>query len=87
MIGQAQGVVAGAGGDDAAAALVGGELEEFVAGAAFFEAAGHLEVVELAVDLGVAELGEAEAVGAGGVVDGVADAGAGGLDVGEGEHG
>ena len=52
MVGEAQGVIAGAGSDDAVFFLFGGELEELVAGAAFLEAAGHLEVVELAVDFG-----------------------------------
>jgi hypothetical protein len=62
-------------------------LEEFqfVSGAAFFEGAGDLEVVEFAVDLGVAEAAEGEGVVAGAGVDDVADAVAGGADGVEGD--
>ena len=84
---EAEGVVAGGGGDDAAAGLGGGELGEGVAGAAFFEAAGALEVFLFAVDLGAGEFAEGGRGGARGVDDGAVEAGAGGDDLGEWEGG
>jgi hypothetical protein len=47
MEGDGLGVIAGAGGDDAAAALIVGEGEDFVQRAALFEGSGALQVVEL----------------------------------------
>ncbi len=87
VVGESEGVVTGGGGDDAGLFLGGGELEEFVAGPAFFEGAGHLEVVELAEDLGAAEFGEGEGVRERRVVDGGADAVMGFANVVEGGRG
>ena len=67
-------MVAGAGGDDAAGGLLGGERGDAVECAALFEAAGHLQVFELEEDLLAGHAGEHLGAGAGGAVDGVADA-------------
>jgi hypothetical protein len=50
VVGDALGVVAGAGCDDAALCLVGGQGCDFVERSAFFEAAGHLQVFKLEED-------------------------------------
>ena len=50
MVGQAEGVVAGRGGDDAPAASRGRQQHERVAGTPLLERSGALEVVELADD-------------------------------------
>ena len=81
LIGEGLGVIAGGGGDDAALFLLGRQLGEGVGGAAFFETSGALEVVELAVDLHPGQLAQRDGVRTGGVVDGVLDAIARGLDV------
>ena len=85
VVGDALGVVAGGGGDDAAGGLVGSEGGDAVERAALLEGAGHLQVLELEVDLAAGEAGEDLRVRAGGEVDGAADAFACGLDVGEGD--
>jgi hypothetical protein len=68
------GVITGAGGDDAAAALVVGEGEDLVQRAALFESTGTLQVVELEEDLLAGHLGELRRVGRGRQVDMAADA-------------
>ena len=67
-------VVAGAGGDDAAAALVVGEGEDFVQRAALFERPSALEVIELEKDLLAGHLRQLCRVGRGRQVDMAADA-------------
>ena len=72
--GDGLGVIAGAGGDDAAAALVVGEGEDLVERAALFEGAGALQVVELEEDLLAGHLGKPGGVARGREVDVAADA-------------
>lgn len=55
MIGEAEGVIAGRGGDDAGAALGVSESQELVASAPLLEAAGHLEMFKFAIDFAGAE--------------------------------
>ena len=50
MIRDGLGVIAGAGGDDASAALFGSEREDFVERSALFEGSGALQIVELEED-------------------------------------
>ena len=83
--GDSLGVVAGAGGDDAALALCLVEREQLVERAALFEGAGALEVLKLQMQGQAGELGEMVRELAGRDIDGLADAGAGGLDAGEGD--
>ena len=79
-------VVAGRRRDDAAPALLGREQQQRVARAALLEAAGALQVVELAVDVRAGELRQRDRLDAGRVVDAAGDARARGLDVGERDH-
>ena len=81
--GDALGVVAGAGGDDAALALGFAQREQLVERAALFEGAGALQVFKLQVQRQAGQLGEMMRELAGRDVDGVADARARGLDAGE----
>jgi len=80
VVGNALRVVAGGGGDDAAGGLLGREGGDAVERAALLEAAGHLQVFELEVDLLAGERGEELRVRARRVVDGAAQALAGRLD-------
>ncbi len=79
----ALGVIAGAGGDDAASGLLGGERGDVVECAALLEAAGHLQVFELEEDALAGLAGEGLRARAGRVVDGAVEALARGGDVGE----
>jgi hypothetical protein len=54
--------------------------QQFVAGAAFLEAAGELQVIQLAVDVAVAQAAQLQRIGAWAVVNRAADAIAGGAD-------
>ena len=78
--GYALGVIAGAGGDDSALALGFAEGEELVEGAALFERAGSLEVLELEMQRQPGELGKMMRELAWRDVDGALDARAGGLN-------
>ena len=80
--GDSLGVVAGAGGDDAALALGLAEREQLVERAALFEGAGALQVFELEVQGQAGQLGEIVRELAGRDVDGLADARAGCLNAG-----
>ena len=84
--GDALGVVAGAGGDDAAVTLHLAEGEQLVERATLFEGAGELEVFKLQVQRQTGQFGELVGELAGRNVDGVADARAGCLDAGEGDQ-
>ena len=78
--GDGLGVVAGAGGDDAAPALLVGEGKDLVERAALLESAGALQVVELEEDLLAGHLGEARGVAGGREINVAADALACGAD-------
>jgi hypothetical protein len=78
-------VVAGAGGDDAAASLFVGEGENLVQRAALFEGSGALQIVKLEEDLLAGHLGQAGGMASGRQVDVAADALAGGADGVEGD--
>src|SRR5437868_1005341 len=73
-------MIARADGNYAAGALGFGKLQKLVAGPAFLKTAGHLQVFELAEDLRATEVRQGHGVGAGRMVDGVADALAGGAN-------
>ncbi len=81
-----QPVVAGAGRHDSPLPLHLREREELVRRPALFEGARHLEVLELDEAAGPSETRERFGVGAGRGVNRRAEALAGGLDVGEGQH-
>ncbi len=66
MVGDALGVVAGGCGDDSAGGLLRSEGGDAVERATLLEGAGHLEVLELEVDLLAGEVGENLRVRAGG---------------------
>ncbi len=82
----AQAVVARAGRDDAAPALVGGELQEQVGRAALLEGARHLQVLQLDVDARAGHRGEGLRVGAGRLGDDAGQPRAGRPDVGGVDH-
>ena len=86
MVGEPEGMVAGAGGDDPAAARGGGQLEKRVAGPALLERAGALEVIQFAEDMGAHGLGERDGLGTRGDDDSTGDAAARGADVGKGDR-
>ena len=86
VIGDALRVIAGGRGDHAALALLGRQLQQRVARAALLEAAGALQVVELAVDVRAGELRQRDRLDARRVVDAAGDAFPGGFDVGERDH-
>ena len=83
--GDALGVVAGAGRDDAALALRLGEGEQLVECAALLEGAGALKVFQLEVEGQAGQFGEMVREVAGRDMDGFADARARRLDAGEGD--
>ena len=87
VVGDALRVVARGGGDDAAAARLGGELQQRIARAALLEAAGALQVIELAEDVRAGELRQRNRFDARRQIHAAGDARARGLDVGEGQHG
>ena len=87
MVGEGLGVVAGAGGDDAAAAFVVVEQGEPVERAALLERAGGVEVLELEEHRPGGDAVQAVGAPARGTADDVAEAPAGGADVVEGRHG
>ncbi len=74
-------MIAGGGGDDAFFLLLGRELGEGVARAALLEAAGALEIIELAINLHPGELAQGDRSRAGRFVDRAFDAGGGVFDV------
>ena len=80
MIGQALCVVASTGGDDTDGTFASGKLQQFVPRSAFLEAPSHLQVIEFAVDVAAAETAEAHGIGAGTVINRIADACTGGAD-------
>ena len=86
MVGDALRVVAGRRRDHAAPALLGREQQQRVARAALLEAAGALQVVELAVDVRAGELRQRDRLDARRQVDAAGDPRAGGFDVGERDH-
>ena len=51
-------MIAGAGGDDAAGALLGREQRQLVGGAALLERSGALQVLQLEMDLRTAQIAE-----------------------------
>src|ERR1700674_352716 len=86
VIGHALGVISGRGCNHALGALFGAEREQLVQGAAFFESAGSLEVVELQIDVVGSGLRKSLRTRAGRKVDGAANAAQGRLDVVESNH-
>ena len=81
VVGDRLRVVARGGGDDAALARRGRELQDLVEGAALLEGAGHLQVLELEAGARPAVPRHRLGAGAGGEVDAAADALARLLDV------
>ena len=86
VIGEALRVIAGRRRDHAAPAFVRRELEQCVARAALLEAAGALQVVELAVNMRAGELRQWNRLDARREIDAARDAHAGSFNVGEGDH-
>ena len=86
MVGDPLCMVAGGRRDHAALALFGRELQERVARAALLEAAGALQVVELAVDMRAGEPRQRYRFNARREVDAARDAFTRSFDVGESDH-
>jgi hypothetical protein len=86
VIGDSLRVIAGGRGDHAASSLLRRQLQQGVARAALLEAAGALQVIELAVDMRAGELRQRNRFDARRVIDATGDAVAGSLDVGERHH-
>jgi hypothetical protein len=82
VIGDAQRMIGRRRGHDAAAALLGVKLLQRVARAAFLEAAGALQVVELAKNVRAGQLRQPDRLDAGRHVDSARDSLARGFDVG-----
>ena len=81
LVGERLGVIAGRGGDHAFLFCSAEKLREGVARAAFLEAAGALEIVELAINLHPGELAQRDRLRAGRFVNRALDAAGGFFDV------
>ena len=81
MIGDAEGVVAGRGGDNATFLLLRGKQQQRVARPAFFEAAGALEIFQFAKNLHASGFRERDGERARGFDNEAADAFCSGLDI------
>jgi hypothetical protein len=79
-------VIAGAHRDHAAAALVGGQRQELVQGAALLERGGELQVLELEEDARAGEPRQGAALDARRLLDGAGDALRRGANIVEGDH-
>ena len=86
LVSEGLGVVAGRGRDHAALLLFGRQLRERVAGAAFFEAAGALQVIELAENFHAGDLAERDRRLARRIINGAVDPLARRLDVLQRDH-
>jgi hypothetical protein len=82
VIGEAEGVIAGACGDHAAPLAVRGEAQKGVAGPAFLEGACALEIVEFAEDTGSGDFAKWDRFRAGGLYNAARDPLSRRLDVG-----